>query len=507
MLAEEAIKNDDNGTPRVLFVEQVGGEFLVLRENIYRSFKRRKFFIDRLNASLETIQQQDITDLLDEQNFEIQEVLRQTDRLLFLSTKYNRETKQREFFIQSLDYQSFELGERLPIYRVDVDMNTILKVEFIHSPDQQKILFSIIPEKRVPWIKKMENDYRDLVILNHDLSVQLNIGRLDMRVGKYEFLIEQTLVSNSGLLFFLAEKIKDKKSEEPEYHVLRYKMGVLDSGRLEFTEGKISRGKIDLNPDGSLLFMGYYSEPKRFNAGVGVFTCVVNSESLQPSVFQMELIKNEVMMTGLPDRLKRKWSREIQAGRDLKLNEEIVPLYFFRHPSGDISMIGEIQYVNLESSSFTQSGYFNRFTYNYEHIFITRIKSTGKVMWTAKIPKLYRGSVDLVESFKALAYFEEIHLIFNDNTDNLIINPRKGVRYLSPRSRYNFMVNYKVDAKGQVQNQALFEYSSTPFDKMNMLSLFTDVAMTSYHHLLFSTSGKLGHYYLLLGGNNVQSVE
>lgn len=500
-LSEQPIQNIEESVPRVLFFENTPDGYFVLREQVYRNFKRRKFIIERLDLALNSKSQRDITNDLDEQNFDIQDVLRLNDRLLLLSMAYQRDQKIRIFYLQELFYDSLELGPKKEVYRASNENLSAYTVELNHSPNEEKIMFSIIPEKRTPWIRKPENDFRDVVILNKDLTVFENIGRLEMRSGSIDFDIDQGLINNDGTLFFLAQKIPDKKSEVPEFYVLRYRKNTLEFGRLQFNEGQIKRARLDLNPDGNLLFMGYYMEVKRFNAGIGVVSTMFSKETLEPQTIHIELIRNEVMMAGLRERHKRKWAREIEAGRDLKLNQDIVPLYFFRHPSGQVSMVGEIQYVTIESTSLTQAGTYNRFTYNYEHIFITRIDPSGKILWTSKIPKLYRGSFDLVQSFHAIMHGENLNLIFNDNQDNLIPNPRKGIRYLSPRSRFNFLVNYSIDEKGKVENQALLEYNQAPFDKMNMFNLFTDAAQSSGQQLLLSTSGKFGPHYLLIGRN------
>lgn len=498
-ISENPILVEDQGKPRVLFVEQIDNGFFVLREHIYRNTRNRKFFIEHLDLRLRNKKIVNITEDLDEKNFEIQDVLRLNDRLLLLSTSYQRDSKERIFYLQEIQYDSFKIHERIEVYRLEADMNSFFKVSLTVTHSEEKIMFSVIPEKRVPLIKKPENDFREIVILNNDLTVFENIGRLDMTVGALDFTIEQALLNDQGILFFLAQKIPDRKSEAPSYYLLRYRRKMLEAGAMVFTDGQIQRARIDLNPNGTILFMGYYSENKRFNPGIGVVSTVFSQETLEPNLIYAELIKNDVLMTGLRERQKRKWRREIEAGRDLKVNHDIVPLYFFRHPSGDVSMIGEIQYVNIESTSFTQAGTMHRFTYNYEHIFVTRIKSDGKILWTSKIPKLYRGSFDLVQSFHAFQEDENIHLVFNDNSDNLILNPRKGVRYLSGRSRFNFLVKYTINAKGESENRSLLEYNTPPFDRIEMLNIFTDAARSSQNQLLFSTSGKLGFYYLLIG--------
>ncbi len=499
-LADEPIDKLDNGIPRIIFAEQYLGGFILVREQVYRQLRKRKFLLERLDLELKSVGITDITDDLDEQNFEIQDVLRLNDRLLFVSTLYKREEHTRYFYVQALDYASATLSKRFEVYRYPSEQNMAYNVEFITSPDENFLMFSIVPYKKTPWIKKPENDYREIILLNKDFSMNQVKGRIDMRVGPVDFWVEQTLLDNFGQLYFLSKKIPDKKSEEPTYYILRLKDS-LESRAINFSAGLIHRARIELNPDQNMLFMGYYHEMKKFNPGVGVVSTVIDANTLNCGEIHADLIRNEVMMTGLSERERRKWQREIAAGRDFKLNQDIVPLYFFRHHSGHVSMIGEIQYVTLESSSISYSGTLNRFTYNYEHIFLTRIDPQGKIVHTVKIPKLYRGSDDLVKSFQASMHGEEIHFIFNDSQDNLIINPRKGTRYVSPRPRFNFMVTYKVDARGEVENKSLFEYNTPPFNKIDFLSIYLQTAQTSQGHLLCTTSGRLGNYYLLIGNN------
>lgn len=494
---DSIIPTEAYGVPRILFVESIDSVFFVLREQVFKNFRPRKFIIEHLDSELQCITRKDISDALNERDFEIQDVLRLNDRLLILSTNYERESEHRLFFIQEINYNTLTLGQRVEIYRFKTSANAYFETEFFHAPGEQKILFSVIPEKRVPLIRKQENDYRELVLLNRDLTVHQRIGKLDMRVKGVDFSIVQTLVNDSGDLYFLAQKIPDKKSEEPDYYVLKYAQNTLISQILNFKEGKIKRARIEMNPNGQVLIMGYFGEIKRFNPGVGVFTAVLNADSLQVEKLKSELIRNEVLMVGLPDRQKRKWLREIQAGRDLKLDNDIVPLFFIRHPSGQVSMIGEIQYVNVESTSFAQSGSMQRFTYNYEHLFVTRVDVEGNILWTSKIPKLYRSNIDLIQSFLAIGVGENIHLFFNDNLDNLQPNPKKGTRYLSGRARFNFVANFSVDSLGKTSNIPLLKYNTQPFERIEMLNMFTDAAISGNQHLLFITSSQMKYRYLL----------
>jgi hypothetical protein len=179
-----------------------------------------------------------------------------------------------------------------------------------------------------------------------------------------------------------------------------------------------------------------------------------------------------------------------------------VPIQFVRHPSGEISMIGEIQYLTYESSGVTQGGALNRIIYNYEHIFVTRIAENGKILWSVKIPKMYRGSIDLIQSFEVLLNGEELNLVFNDNMDNFEPNPKRGTRYLSQRSTFNFLARVEVSASGTLKTHNVLGYNAEPFNKINMLSMFTDVAKTNAQQLIFSTSGRMGYYYILVGKND-----
>jgi hypothetical protein len=158
--------------------------------------------------------------------------------------------------------------------------------------------------------------------------------------------------------------------------------------------------------------------------------------------------------------------------------------------------------LTYESSGVTQGGALNRIIYNYEHIFVTRIAENGKILWSVKIPKMYRGSIDLIQSFEVLLKGEELNLVFNDNTDNFEPNPKRGTRYLSQRSTFNFLARVEVSASGTLKTHNVLGYNAEPFNKINMLSMFTDVAKTNAQQLIFSTSGRMGYYYILVGKND-----
>jgi hypothetical protein len=500
-LAAEPIKTDDSGIPRILFAEQMNDGFLVLREQVYRGFRKRRFFIEKLDLELRNRMQTEITKDIDEQRFEIEDVIRVNNRVLVISSEFLRNDKSYVFYVQEVDFERLLLSDRLKIFNSENETGS-LRFDVKFSPNEQKILFSFIPQKRVPLVGRQENDYRYVVVMNADLSNIERSERIDMTVDKMDFNINHTLIDDGGDLFFLGQKIADKKSEDPSFALLHFHEGVLKMGKFIFKEGLLQNARIEFNPQGNVLLIGYYAEIKRFNAGIGVVSTEFDRSSLEHYNVRFDLIKNDVMMNGLSERQKRKAEREIEAGRDLKLNREIVPIQFVRHPSGEISMIGEIQYLTYESSGVTQGGALNRIIYNYEHIFVTRIAENGKILWSVKIPKMYRGSIDLIQSFEVLLNGEELNLVFNDNMDNFEPNPKRGTRYLSQRSTFNFLARVEVSASGTLKTHNVLGYNAEPFNKINMLSMFTDVAKTNAQQLIFSTSGRMGYYYILVGKND-----
>jgi hypothetical protein len=500
-MGAEPIQTDDSGIPRILFAEQMNDGFMVMREQVYRGFRKRRFFIEKLDVELRTKMQKEITKDIDEQRFEIEDVMRINNRVIVISSEFLRADKSYIFYVQEVNFEALELTSRIKVFETQNETGS-LKMDVQISKNEQKILFSFIPVKRVPLMGKQENDYRYLVMMNADLQTVVLSQRLDMTVDKIDFNIKHTLVDDAGNLFFLGQKIADRKSEEPGFALLRYKDGELKMGKFIFKEGLLQNARIEFNPDGNVLLIGYYAELKRFNPGIGVVSTEFDSETLDHYNVRFDLIKNEVMMNGLSERQKRRAEREIAAGRDLKLNRDIVPLHFMRHPSGEISMIGEIQYLTYESSGVTQGGALNRIIYNYEHIFVTRIAQDGRILWSVKIPKMYRASIDLVVSFEVLMHGEELNIVFNDNTDNFDPNPKRGTRYLSQRPNYNYLARVELGSKGNIKTYNLISYGEEPYNRINMLSLFTDVAKTNKQQLIFSTSGRLGYYYVLVGRND-----
>jgi len=245
-LGSEPIKTDDNGIPRILFAEQLEDGFLVMREQVYRGFRRRRFFIEKLDLELRTRAQTEITAEIDEQRFEIEDVMRVNDRVFVISSELRRGDKSLAYYVQEVDFKQVQLTQRIKIFETQNETGPV-RFDVQISPNAQKVLFSFIPYKRTPLMGKQENDYRYVVLMRSDLiHIELS-ERIEMSVEKIDFNVRYTLVDDAGNLFFLGQKIPDRKSEDPSFAILRFKDRKLSMGKFSFKEGQLQSARIEFN--------------------------------------------------------------------------------------------------------------------------------------------------------------------------------------------------------------------------------------------------------------------
>jgi hypothetical protein len=332
-----------------------------------------------------------------------------------------------------------------------------------------------VPHKREPILGKQENDYRYVVLMGEQREIVQPMTRIEMRADKLDFNVIQTLLANDGSFFFLASEIVDRKSEKPQYYLLNYKNGALTAGALILEDVKNLRQAIIVNGSKQILLAGYYEEAQRFNPGIVFFSTLFDADNMKHSDLEIKLIANEILLPGLSKRQKKRSENEQSVGRDYKHQQPLTPIYSHLHPSGDISLIAEVQFVTYESSGLTMGGALNRIIYNYNELFITRMDDQGKVKWIKKIPKLYQSNIDLMQSFHLFDDDECLHFFFNDNKLNLDMKTKKGVRYVSDRLKNNFLAHVYIDNKGKESRKIMIDYSDDFFNKSKCIKQQTNL--------------------------------
>lgn len=495
--SKETIKTVDNGQTRIFFAAEQNDNFYVLRENIYRGFRMRRFYLEKLNKELESIETSDITDALNESDFEIENIIHFNNEVLILSSSYNKSNKRYSYFYQKIDFNLNELTHRVLIAEVEATGNLPHHFTVTISEDQSLVLFSIIPIKREPILSKQENDYRFVMIMDKNFIIN-PLQKIQATVNQVDFNIVQTILSNTGTIFYLATKILDRKSESLRYFILKYENNELFAGAIDVKEEKNATPSMTFNAQNNILISGFYEENVRFNPGMIFYTTEFNVIEMRHGQLLREPMRNEILLPGLTQRQKKKVIKENAAGRDYKLLDQLRPIFYANHPSGEITLVAENQFVAYETSGLAMGGTLNRTIYNYNDLYAFRITASGKILWITKIPKRYRSSFDLVQSFQLIEDGEELHIFFNDNKLNLDFDTKKGVRYLSERMRHNFLAHVHLNAEGKQKRKIMLDYEDEAFENSNMIHLYLESSLTNLENLIFASSAlKFSKYGLI----------
>ncbi len=485
--SKEIIKTEDNAQSRIFFAVEHKDYFYVLRENIYRGFRSRRFYLEKLNKELLSLDVTDVTDALNESNFEIENIIHFNNEVLVLSSSYAKSDKMYRYFYQKIDFDLNELTERELIAEVAATGSAPHRFFTSLSNDQLFVMFSVVPIKREPILGKQENDFRYVTIMDKDLNITPK-QKIQATVNAVDFNIIQSILSDQGTIYFLATKIVDRKSEPLRFFVLKYANNELSSCFLDLKEEKNVVTAMVLNAQNNIVITGFFEESIRFNPGLVFFTAEIDVNEMKHNPITKHLLRNENLLPGLSQRTKKKVIKENAAGRDFKLTEYLRPVFYADHPSGQITLIAENQFVAYETSGLAMGGALNRAIYNYNDIYAIRLSASGKIIWITKIPKLYRGAADLVQSFQLVEDGEDLHFFFNDNKLNLDLDTKKGVRYLSERMRYNCLAHVHLDGQGKQKRKIMLDYADEAFQNANMIHLFLESSLTNLENLIFASS-------------------
>lgn len=484
---KETIKTVDNGQTRIFFAAEHNDLFYVLRENVYRGFRMRRFYLEKLNKDLESLETNDITDALNESNFEIENIIHFNNEVLILSSSYSRSDKLYSYFYQKIDFNLNQLTDKVLLAEAEAIGNLPHRFTATLSENKSFVLFSIIPIKREPILSKQENDYRFVMVMDKNFIIN-PLQKIKATVKQVDFNIVQTILSNSGTIFYLATKILDRKSEPLRYFILKYDNNQLFSGAIDVKEEKNTPPSICFNAQNNILITGFYEEYIRFNPGMIFYTTEFNVNEMKHGQLSREAMRNEILLPGLTQRQKKKMIKENAAGRDYKLLDQLRPIFYANHPSGEITLVAENQFVAYENSGLAMGGTLNRAIYNYNDLYAIRINTSGKILWITKIPKRYRSAFDLAHSFQWVEDGEELHIFFNDNKLNLDFDTKKGVRYLSERMRYNFLAHVHLNAEGKQKRKIMIDYADEAFEDSNMIHLYLESSLTNLENLIFANS-------------------
>lgn len=243
-----------------------------------------------------------------------------------------------------------------------------------------------------------------------------------------EYYPEKVLLSSEGDVFitgytqFAYERTVDKGKPNFQFIILSFTgFGKIQT---EFQIGLrrkiVTDFQVNLNGEGKLVGIGFYSENKEAAAG-GVFLTTIDPYKQTASGGKLHAFAKAYDMG------------RVRVGQQFEWNElsqnkgEFLHYYirsFLPEPEGGGLLIAEQVILQENYISFKEGYSANQINYNFNDLLLINLSAEGQVSWVKKIPKKQRTLNDKgkYSSISAIPTAEDNYLIYNDNGKNFSKN-------------------------------------------------------------------------------------
>jgi len=166
-------------------------------------------------------------------------------------------------------------------------------------------------------------------------------------------------------------------------------------------------------------------------------------------------IPNEIFKEYETERTVKKMEHKEEKGEDLSATSLDLRHVVFKD-DGSILILGEEYYVVVTTVNNGKSSY-TTYHYHYNYIIAQYIDSTGKLVYTKKIPKNQIGNnTTFGLGFKLLPYNGNDYVFFLDNMKNLSISADE-VPAVHTAGAGGVLMAVRIDEKGKMQKAKIFD--------------------------------------------------
>jgi hypothetical protein len=476
--------------------------YVVFRKHAIRGPGGFHYFIEKLDKQLNQISLVNISPQVDEVNYVVEDVFKFANNYYLLTSRDNRTEKIEEYYLQRVNDDLRGIGQRQLMYahsysgrRSDARLSAHI------SPSDSKLLLMIAPRtQRHFWTgKAVEPDQRTFMVYNTSMELVEKIENLDMQVKRSDYVAEQPSISDDGKIFMIGRKILETRGEEARTEVMYIEYGALYATEIKFSEGRLDELKMSLDKQGNMYCAGYYTENKGRLSGKGVVIMSINPKEGEIINLSTQLINQDLLMEGVSDRAKQTMEKRAELGRDTKLRETLYVRDIVNHQDGSASLIGEIHFVVVTTSTDANGVTTTRYTYHYKDVFATRISPKGEIISTVKIAKRYAGGADLGRAVLAFDMNNNLSVIFLDNRQNSIEIGPKGVLPYVRKAKSSALALVNVDQNGKQTREMLIDYSKKPYSTYRLYIFGRDLnEIEPGKYLVCTYFGKKKFGYLMI---------
>lgn len=310
----------------------------------------------------------------------------------------------------------------------------IIPSTIFQSPDRSKFL-------TMGMKSSTGNDYTYLLkVFDDNMNV---LWKKDIKETQFneDLNFKDAVISNDGKVYIMTYYQEGRRSKikgEPNYHYKLFsydKNGLLNTYDISYGDRFITEIDIKVNKKNNLICYGIYSY-KNYEAE-GIFYKRIDGKTGKITAETKTAFTKELRARFMEE-------RKVEKGKGidhLRLREPILL------DNGNLVLFAEQFYTYTSTSTSTNSvsGETRRTTtvhHVYNNILTANINPDGKIIWMKGVLKTQVGGSRTYLPYFPILYKGKIHLIFNDNKDNI----KKDLTYKDSRG----LKNLRKDALAMV---------------------------------------------------------
>lgn len=336
------------------------------------------------------------------------------------------------------------------------------KFDIIKSKDNSKVL---VQYRNKPTVKK---DTKSWDIINVSVfDNQLNkIWRKQYTMPYTERRMNfiNNMIDNNGNVFITSKVYHDdsnkdkkhRKDKEANYHIelfeINSSLDKIKTTKIRLDDKFINGINMFQLPNKEIILSGYYNKGKELENADGLFIYKINQkgEFINKKYYEIPL---EILNQYVKNKTKKKNNKKGKAEAGFLILQDV--LY---SKDNSLILIGEVQYKKWHKTKSSHSFYGGYYTFHYEDILITKIKSDGKLEWMKKIPKRQAGGASKSGmSYTYYNYNGNHYIIYLDNVKNINLPLNKIPAGHSDGSG-GYLTSVKINNKtGEIKKESILD--------------------------------------------------
>ncbi len=481
---------DVPGDPILQKAFEIPDGYLVFRKHAIRGPGGYNYFIEKLDNNLKRTDFIDISADIDERNYFVEEIVKFADKYFIVTSKQLRDISTEEYYIQEVDWEAGKVGKRELVFKYKYEGRRSNMSMFVRtSPNDNFMLFTFSYSAKLQTFtrRQLEADTRTFIVFDSEMEEVEREESVEMKVDDYSFSIDQTIISDEGIIYLLGDRVIEERDDERFTSILKFNRGDLIANRINFSEGVLTDLSLKLNKEGNLYGGGYYYEDEGRGSGYGVVVMAVDPDTGEPLSISTQLIDKEMLIEGLSDKEKARIERRESFGKETKQVHDLDVRQIVTHKDGSVSLIGENWDIVVTTTVDANGNRSTTVTYVYKELFVTRISPEGEIISTVKMPKKYSGKADLQKSFHAMDMDNDLGIIFYDNRQNLIEIGPKGVLPYTRKSKKTALSLVRVSPDGKQTREGIIDYAMKPYSSYRHYRFNIDMEVIDEDKMLFVT--------------------